>query len=158
MITTYTGKTVDPFAIRPEDIDLEDIAHALSMTCRFGGHCKSFYSVAEHSVLVSERCPPEVRLDGLLHDAAEAYLGDIPSPLKRKLPAFEEAELNLFEILAERFGIAFPIPESVQAADEAVTCLTESAAPPRVSESNLVRITPSISRRSLNSRAEFTAS
>lgn len=48
MITTYSGKTVDPFAIRPEDIELEDIAHDLSMTCRFGGHCRSFYSVAEH--------------------------------------------------------------------------------------------------------------
>ncbi|MCI0627634.1 MAG: HD domain-containing protein [Acidobacteria bacterium] len=117
-ITTFTGREIDPFAMKAEDISIEDIAHALSMTCRFGGHCRSFYSVAEHSVQVASLCPPHLYLDGLLHDAAEAYLGDIPTPLKRTFLALESADEEIYRKVAVRFGLNFPLPEPVRWADE----------------------------------------
>ena len=99
---TYSGKKFYVLDPRPEDICIEDIAHSLSMLCRFNGHCEEFYSVAQHSVFVSEIVdsmvapafsPPEARLCALLHDAAEAYLGDMIRPLKRSLgPEFKRAE------------------------------------------------------------------
>jgi hypothetical protein len=105
-ITTATGRNVNPLKLRPEDIDIQDIAHALSMTCRFNGHCRKFYSVAEHSVLVSYLCPRKFALIGLLHDAAEAYLGDIPSPVKPKLKQFKTAENRAEQAIARKFGVA----------------------------------------------------
>lgn len=104
-----------PFDPRPEDIDLETIAHALSMQCRFGGHIKEFYSVAQHSVLVSLTCvhPKE----GLLHDAAEAYLADVIRPLKVIFPAYKEAEEKIERAIAEKFGLIFPWPDDVKEAD-----------------------------------------
>ena len=77
-LQTYTGIQFWPLDPRPEEIDIQDIAHALSLLCRFNGHCQRFYSVAEHSVHVSTILAPEFGLWGLLHDAAEAYLSDIP--------------------------------------------------------------------------------
>lgn len=81
-IRTFTGRLVNPFAMLAADFDIVDIAHALANTCRFGGHCPEFYSVAQHSVHVASLCDGEARLYGLLHDAAEAYLGDVVGPLK----------------------------------------------------------------------------
>lgn len=88
-IQTYTGRKFWPLDPRPEDVCIEDIAHALSLKCRFGGHCKQFYSVAQHSVLVCNtlnanggRRDPALMMQGLMHDAAEAYLTDIPGPIK----------------------------------------------------------------------------
>ncbi len=81
-IRTYTGQLFD--FVEPEEspISIEDIAHALSLLCRFAGHCKEFYSVAEHSYRVSCICSKEHALWGLMHDASEAYCVDVPRPLK----------------------------------------------------------------------------
>ncbi len=86
-ITTYTGLEFDYDDFKPDDIDIRDIAHSLSHLCRFCGHTNIFYSVAQHCLLVSEKIPggPEVKLAALLHDASEAYVGDLPGPLKKWL-------------------------------------------------------------------------
>lgn len=115
-IQTFTGKAFWPMDPRPEDIDIEDIAHALAMKCRFSGHCLEFYSVAQHSVLVSRSCP-EAPLWALLHDAAEAYLPDVARPVKRFLTGFKEIEERVERCVAERFGLPWPMPESVKRAD-----------------------------------------
>src|ERR1019366_6268112 len=80
-IRTYTGILFDFEEPEASPIRIEDIAHALSLLCRFAGHCKEFYSVAEHSVRVSYACPEEHALWGLMHDASEAYCVDVPRPL-----------------------------------------------------------------------------
>jgi len=111
-ITTATGRRVDYVRVGPEDIDIEDIATALSRECRFAGHCKHFYSVAQHSVLVSRLVPEELALEGLLHDASEAYLKDIPSPLKSLLPDYREIEARFDRAIRRRFGLPeTPSPE-----------------------------------------------
>ncbi len=104
---TFTGKTVNPMYLTPKDIDIRDIAHALSRICRFGGHFAGFCSVAEHSVNVSKHVPAHLALDGLLHDAAEAYLGDMIRPLKMlpAMKAFRDALENAERVIAEFFGI-----------------------------------------------------
>jgi len=103
-ITTYTGKKIHYLDPQPDEIDIEDIAHSLSMTCRFSGHCKKFYSVAEHSVRVADIVPLKLRLQALLHDAAEAYITDIPRPIKEVFGLRSCEELILHRILA-KYGI-----------------------------------------------------
>lgn len=95
------------------DIDLsailiEDIAHALSMLCRFNAQCLRPYSVAEHSVHVSHEIRSDLALIGLMHDAAEAYLGDVPGPLKKCLHEFQVIEANLMAAISDKFGFAMP--------------------------------------------------
>jgi len=92
-ITTVSGKRVFPLKMKRDDIDIKDIAHALGKICRFGGHSKQFYSVAEHAVWVSKLVPTELALFGLCHDNAEAYLGDIVSPIKTWLNRWYENRL-----------------------------------------------------------------
>ena len=106
-IQTFSGLAFYPLDPRPEDIRIEDIAHALALQCRFTGHSRLFYSVAEHSVHVSYLCEPEDALWGLLHDASEAYLGDVSRPLKRQ-PAMREyrvAERDAQWAVSLRFGL-----------------------------------------------------
>ncbi len=92
-VETYTGKFVNPLELKPDDIDIKDIAHALSLLCRFNGHCKSFYSVAEHCIRVSGLLKGlDSQLTGLLHDATEAYMADIARPVKWALPEIRRVE------------------------------------------------------------------
>jgi hypothetical protein len=90
--TTRSGRHIRVLDPRPEDVYVPDIAWALSRICRFGGHAPRHDSVAQHSVMVSELCPPELALTGLLHDAPEAYIGDVIGPLKHALPELMEIE------------------------------------------------------------------
>jgi hypothetical protein len=121
VIETYTGVAFHPLDPRPADIRLEDVAHSLSLQCRFSGHCSHFYSVAEHSVRVSRACDLHVALWGLLHDSSEAYLVDLPSPLKDANVAlgalYRRAEDRLLRAVAVRFGLPVEIPHEVGGAD-----------------------------------------
>jgi hypothetical protein len=124
---THTGRQFWPLSPRAEDLDLVDIAHALSLQCRYNGHTSRFYSVAEHCVLVSQSVPEEFAAWGLLHDAAEAYIGDLIRPIKRSMPSFCAADDQLTALIAERFGLdGTEIPAAVHHADARIL-LTERA-------------------------------
>lgn len=139
-IQTIKGNPFYLFEPRPGDFDIEEIAHALSMQNRFNGHTPFPYSVAQHSVLVS--ClleswgePREVALCGLLHDAAEAYVGDVVRPLKLALPGYKLIEKRIERALAEQFRIPFPFPPVIKRADNAMllaekNCLLEESPRP----------------------------
>lgn len=116
-IQTRSGVLMNPLNPDPATLTLEDIAHALSQQCRFTGHTRTFYSIAEHSVRVARLVPPEDRLAALLHDATEAYLCDIATPVKAQLPGYAEAEDRLARVIAEKWGVAYPWPDTVKAAD-----------------------------------------
>jgi hypothetical protein len=105
--------------LRPHDYDyqIEEIAHALSNLCRFTGHGNKFYSVAEHSVLVSNIVPEEFALEALLHDATEAFVGDVASPLKALLPDYKVIEKNIYKCIANTFGIPMVMSKEVHEAD-----------------------------------------
>jgi 5'-deoxynucleotidase YfbR-like HD superfamily hydrolase len=103
---TFTGKQFWPLDPKAEEVDLMDIAHSLASQPRFNGHCITFYSVAQHSVLVSKIVPPSQALAALFHDASESYTGDIISPLKRFLPPeFKQIELNIDHAIFKKFNI-----------------------------------------------------
>ncbi|HZP03434.1 MAG TPA: YfbR-like 5'-deoxynucleotidase [Terracidiphilus sp.] len=143
-IRTYTGRKFWPLDPKPEEVHIEDIAHALSLTCRFTGHCKTHYSVADHSLRVSKlaaeivmgggvgnetiiagraervRLAREIALWGLLHDASEAYLCDLPSPIKRAPgmgQVYKLYESRLMDVIAQRFNLIPHEPVIVKNAD-----------------------------------------
>lgn len=116
---TFTGRRVHPTDLAPSDIAIEDIAHALAYQCRCAGHVRAYYSVAQHSVLVSQHLPPSLALAGLLHDAAEAYCQDLIRPLKY-LPAlfgYRRLEKRIERAVAARFGLSYPWPPAIKEAD-----------------------------------------
>ena len=104
-IQTVSGKRVDLPTPKPEQIDINDITYALAMKCRFNGQCKKFYSVAEHSIRVSWLLPEGLSLAGLLHDANEAYLPDIPRPVKELIPDYKRVESLMEEAINKKYGI-----------------------------------------------------
>lgn len=116
-LQTHSGKQFFPFNPQPEAIDIWDIATALAKQCRYNGHCQGFYSVAQHSVLVSYVVPLELALWGLLHDAGEAYVGDMVYGVKRGLPEFKEVEEGVMRVIADKFGLSWPEPPEVKHAD-----------------------------------------
>lgn len=117
-IQTFTGKAFHYEDIRPEDINVVDIARALSHQCRFAGHTNRFYSVAEHCVHVARQfTDPQLRKIGLLHDATEAYILDLPKPLKSLLPDYEAYEQRVWEVIAAKFAMPREIPAAVHEID-----------------------------------------
>ncbi|MEO5355125.1 MAG: phosphohydrolase [Magnetococcus sp. XQGC-1] len=116
-IQTFTGRQFWPMDARPEEVEIRDIAHSLAMLCRFNGHCHRFYSVAEHAVHVSRMVEAAHARWGLLHDAAEAYISDMPQPIKRELPTFRACEEQLQLVIARRFALPIPMPAAVKQAD-----------------------------------------
>ena len=117
VIMLHTGKMFDLVDIDPYLIDIYDIAHHLAHLCRFTGATREFYSVAQHSLFVSINVSPENAFVGLLHDAAEAYIGDVSAPLKRVLPDYNHIEENLWEAIAWRFNIPVDLPAEVKEVD-----------------------------------------
>lgn len=120
-ILTYSGIAFDLLNPRPEDVRVEDIAHHLSLLCRFTGAVRSHYSVAQHSVMVADMLPEPLRLAGLLHDAHEAYLGDWSSPLKtamKKLAANPDALATRVDLaIGEKFGVEVLVSPEIRHAD-----------------------------------------
>jgi len=120
-IFTFSGNIIDPLNPRPEDIDIRDIAGSLCKMTRFTGHTKDFevYSVAQHSVLASEYCEM-YPAEGLLHDAAEAYLADLARPIKAYKglgEAYKEVEAPLEMAIAEKYDLVYPWPKEVKEID-----------------------------------------
>lgn len=104
-IQTFSGIQFYPLDPRPEDIDIEDIGHGLSNICRYGGQVDKFYSVAEHCFLMSHAVPRRFALEALLHDAAEAYVGDMVRPLKMMMPDFQRAEDKILQVIFKKFSV-----------------------------------------------------
>jgi len=120
VLQTYTGRVLKPLDPWPGDFDIQDIAWSLAMQCRYNGHTKVFYSVAAHSILVSEFLPLHLRLEGLLHDASEAYLSDLPSPIKQQMPEYRKVEEQLESVIATQFHLIYPMHPKVKWADDYV--------------------------------------
>ena len=114
---TYTGRQFWPMDPRPDEIDILDIAHSLSMMCRYAGHVTDFYSVAEHCCHIHDAAPPEHRAWALLHDASEAYLVDVIRPVKPFLTGYKAAETRVQNAVADRFGLPLQEPPEVKELD-----------------------------------------
>jgi hypothetical protein len=119
-LSTFTGKKFFPWRPEPEQICIEDIAHGLSLLCRFAGQCPYFFSVAEHSIYVADSLPDNLKLEGLLHDASEAYLADVPRPLKVGLSEYAAVEAAVEEVISVKFELVSPMPRRVKQADHAL--------------------------------------
>lgn len=116
-ILVNSGKSLDLTNILPTDICAFEIAHALSNICRFTGHVDQFYSVAQHSVLVSKLVPKTYALQALLHDATEAYLGDVSAPLKALLPQYKVIEAAVWESVVAHFKLDITPQSNAAVAD-----------------------------------------
>lgn len=131
---TYVGGIFYPIDPHLDEICIEDIAHALALQCRYNGHCINFYSVAEHCYWISKLLPPELALAGLLHDASEAYLCDIPRPLKPWLTGYKEAEARLERVIAMKYNLQYPWHDQIKYMDNAMLLVERDqnmARPPR---------------------------
>lgn len=120
VVRTFTGRFVNVFNPEPYTIEIRDIAHALSNLCRFGGHTRVFYSVAQHCVQCAGLVRSRYKLQALLHDAAEAYLIDVPKPLKYRYPGYEEMENKVMTVIARKYRFQYPVAAEVKDADKAM--------------------------------------
>ncbi|MES2299219.1 MAG: phosphohydrolase [Pseudomonadota bacterium] len=116
-VSTFSGNRFYPLEPRIDHVAIEDIAHGLAYQCRFNGQTCEFYSVAQHSLIVASLVPPPLQFAALLHDAAEAYLGDMVKPLKVLLPEFAEIEDKVSAIIARTFAIDFSNYAPIKRAD-----------------------------------------
>lgn len=117
---TFSGGLYWPMDPRVEEVNILDIAHSLSMQCRYTGHTSKFYSVAEHSYHVSTIVAPHLALLGLLHDATEAYLTDVARPVKRHLANYKDIEQANWLVIARKFGLPAVMPKQIHDADAAM--------------------------------------
>lgn len=119
-IVTFSGQVVDLLSFDKSNVNINDISHSLSLTCRFVGHIKYHYSVAYHSIIVSYLCKKENALYGLLHDASEAYIQDIPSPLKNSyiFKEYKELEKHFTKQIYNHFNLFEDEPDDVKSADK----------------------------------------
>ena len=106
-LQTFSGKIFHPLDPNPEEICIEDIAHCLANICRFHGSVNRFYSVAEHSCHISRYCDPKYALEGLMHDASEAYIIDVPSPVKYELPKYKIIEKRIEKVIAQKWNLVY---------------------------------------------------
>lgn len=119
-IALYSGGSIDPINPDPALVNIEDIAHSLALSCRYTGHVIHPYTVAQHSINLSYSVSPENKLEALLHDASEAYLSDIATPIKKASDMGESYSLvedKLYSAIAARFGLKDPLPQDVKDAD-----------------------------------------
>lgn len=123
-MNTFLGGKYWPLDPRPEDVHIEDVAHHLSLLCRYTGAVMKFYSVAEHSYWMSFLVPREHQFAALMHDATEAYLGDVGRPLKRHLPNYKDIEESNWTVIAAKFGLPLVLPKIVHDMDGLI-CLAE---------------------------------
>lgn len=122
-IETVSGVKFEFLDPKPEQIQIKDIAHSLAMNCRFVGQCRKFYSVAEHSWHVArmlEGTPLEVQLAGLLHDASEAYITDVASPVKQYMPEYQKMEDTIMVAISKKYGLEYPFHPAVKHCDAAM--------------------------------------
>lgn len=117
-LQSMSGRIINPTLLDINDVDIDDIAHSLSHLVRFTGHCAKPYTVAQHSVLVSLICNPVFAREALLHDAAEAYVNDLNTPVKRLLPKYEELEDDIIHVIYKKYGLAVSVPDDVITADQ----------------------------------------
>lgn len=116
-VSTFSGNRFYPLEPRIDRVQIEDIAHGLAYQCRFNGQTREFYSVAQHSLIVASLVPSHLRLAALLHDAAEAYLGDMVKPLKVLLPEFAALEDKVTALIGAAFAIDFSEYAPIKRAD-----------------------------------------
>lgn len=119
-IETVSGVKFEFLDPKYEQIKIADIAHALSMQCRFVGHSRRFYSVAEHSWNVArllDGCPLDVQLAGLLHDASEAYITDVASPVKQHMPEYQKLEDTIMKAIASKYEFEYPFHPAIKQCD-----------------------------------------
>jgi len=123
---TFGGRQFFPLAPRPEDVHIEDIAHSLAYQCRYGGHTRFFYSVAEHSALMSDwvalTSTPFNALVALMHDTAEAYIGDVIRAIKHRMPQFLEIERAVEEVVFGVFKLPAKLPPFIKELDNRIIC------------------------------------
>lgn len=122
LLATVRGHKFDFNNLTPDDLRIEDIAHALNNICRFGGHCPQFYSVAQHSVLMSMLATDagmskRDQRTALMHDASEAYLGDVIRHIKSAIPFYADMEHKMMLALAEKFDFDWPMPPAIKKLD-----------------------------------------
>lgn len=122
VIRTFSGKWVNVFDIDPDTIDIVDIAHALAFQCRFGGHLSQFYSVAQHSIWCyqeakNKKLSKNEQLAALMHDASEAFLVDIPRPIKKELKEYKSVEDGVMNVIAKKYGFKYPLSPDIKQID-----------------------------------------
>lgn len=131
-LQTVSGVQYWPLDPQGAEVKIEDIAHSLGMQCRFGGHTRRFYSVAEHCIHVAGLVPLEHGLCGLLHDATEAYVVDVPRPVKLALTNYKEIETANWLVLAQKFNLPVEMPACVKHADEAMLIVEQRELMPAI--------------------------